>query len=1176
MRKSKKILSVVLALVMLLCCTGISIYAEVGSERITDEFPFVTISDTHYYPKSLTGNGGEGCEAWFEYCAMNSKLFNESEEIIRTALDTIAARAQESGAKYVLIPGDLTKDSEYEAHVGLAKILQEYEDKTDLEFFVINGNHDVNTTKAATYENGYKETARAITPAEFPQVYANFGYNQATERYAYPENGDKVKGALSYVADLSDDVRLIVIDSCNYSFDEPAKDETGGSVTPELMRWVQKWADKSKEDGKTPFVMLHHGLAAHMKIEPSITFAFPLDDYMDVSEAFASWGIHYAFTGHLHTNDAACVINDDGEALYDFETASVTGYPNTYRENVLVKKANGETAVTSNAIDFDADAQITYNGKTYENGTFKYKAFDLCFGGATSANGKGSTTDFLVAVIKSYASSYVNQMAENGILPTLKSLGIDLEKILSDFLSPYIGSGIKIGSYNIFSVDNLMWFIEDLLDQISDEYLKDPEKLYTLIEDLVSSLMDLEVSSQPCTKFLASHGVGDASKPGTLGDAILCAMIYWYDGNEDISDDAFMQDTLDKLENGDTINKIFNKLLDLVIGDLVEDALLSKLEIRVDKLLADDEIQKRMGEGINYLLSYVLRGDFTYMNLVNIVFALGVLPYTSIYDTLDQLLIKKYLTDSQLESVGLFMAYVLRDFATDENPIIFGDSDVTYTSATVEVPVDSELTYRLPTMVSVTMGEDSKTQANINWYSKSTLEATDIEIYKADSEPTFKGVATENADFTITASSVLTETQYPGIDLGVAGFFWYHFDMMRHSISLSGLEPGATYYYRVGNEEYGWWSQTGKITTADGSDEVTFFHMTDPQAQNTRQYNRAWKNVLKTAFATYPEADFIINTGDLVDHGDNSKLWQYMFDCGADSLMNTFMMPVSGNHEGFGTNATALHFTLPNMPKQDTSNGVYYSFDYNNVHIAVLNTEALDENEALSGEQVEWLKKDISSSDAQWKFVALHKAIYSNGSHYADDDVCALRTQLSALMPQLGIDMVFQGHDHVYMRTASIVNNEKADTAVKYLELDGNIYKTQIQPAGTTYEIAGCSGVKSYITNDASSTDKYFPRAEKVFAVDLPMFTAIRIDGDLMYFDAYTVSENSATSVDRFAIQKSDRTLDNERTDYQEAEEELNESEALTFLETLLGYLIKIFKIVLNIYKIYIVGIELG
>lgn len=1170
MKKLKKVISVILCIAMLISVVQVSAFA--ATERTVSSMPFVSVSDIHYFPESLMGNRSD---EWFDFCRLDSKMYNESEQMIRTGFTTICERAKENGTKYILVPGDLTRYSEYEAHSQLAKIMQEYQDEYGVQFLVINGNHDINCDKAVTFENDTEEQGRAITPEEFVEVYKNMGYGDAVERFGYPENGDKKAGELSYIYELDDHYNLIVVDSCIYEFDKPGKDTTGGKIGDELMNWIEKWANKTHDEGKEVILMMHHGAAAHMEVEPSITFAFPVDEYYKVADKFASMGINFVYTGHLHTNDVSSVTNDDGQTVYDFESDSITGYPAMFRENVISTKASGISSVYTNLVDFDAVQKMTFDGVTYDNGTYKKRAFDLCFGGGLNEEEKANTADFLLGIVKSYAGRYIKQINEaGGILEFLKSMDIDLEEIIANFLKPYIGDGFKLGGYNIFSVDNIMWFVEDLCGQVSDLYLKDPQKLYDVVGGILDELMSMEVSDKPCTKYIDSLGFGSADRKGTLGEVVLTAMANWYNGNETIDDDPFMQDVVKNLESGVLCEKLFNKLIDLIMNDLLDDAILSKLEIRVDKLLNDKGLQKKMGEGINYLLSYVLKGNFSYGNLVDTIFALGVLPYNNLYDLLDKVLISKYLTFSQFEGTGTFIAYVLKDFSTDSNPTVKGDYDVTYTNEVTTAPA-TQKNFRLPTMLSVTMGEDSTTQATINWFSKYSLEDTDIEIYKADSEPQFKGESTTTSEFTIDKTEKTVVRSYPGIDVGVAGFLKYEFDLVQHTVKLSNLEPGATYYYRVGNAKYGWWSNTGKVTTADGSDNVTFFHMTDPQSQNDKQYTRAWKTVLKTAFEEYPDAKFVLTTGDLVDHGDNNKLWQSMFDMGADSLMNTYLMPVTGNHEGMGTNATANYFVLPNMPEQDTSTGVYYSFDYNNIHVAVLNTEKLNDDDSLSDDQIEWLTKDMQSSDAQWKFVALHKALYSHGSHYKDDDVVAMRAQLGDLLPKLGVDMVFEGHDHVYMRTASLINNVKEDGKTTYLSKDGGVYKTLVQPNGTVYEIGGCSGVKTYITNDLSVTDKYFPRAEKALAVDAPMFSAIRIEDGVLYFDAYVVKDDGAVSVDRFAIQK-DTAQGEVVPDYKEPEEQDNTQNANSFLTVMFDYIIKVFRVVWRVFSIYIVGIDVG
>ena len=350
----------------------------------------------------------------------------------------------------------------------------------------------------------------------------------------------------------------------------------------------------------------------------------------------------------------------------------------------------------------------------------------------------------------------------------------------------------------------------------------------------------------------------------------------------------------------------------------------------------------------------------------------------------------------------------------------------------------------------------------------------------------------------------------------------YEIPMTRHMLTVSGLEEGKKYAFRVGDADRDWWSDIGTFTVEDGSDATTFIHVTDPQSMSAHQYE-TFATVIDKAYEMYPDAGFSINTGDLVDHGDNFNQWQWLLDGSSDTLMHSAMMPVSGNHEGHGTNATVLNYLVPNAPEQNVEAGVYYSFDYNNVHVAVLNTNNLNDDDALSEDQIEWLKNDMNASDADWKFVAFHRAVYSNGSHYDDSDVVAMREQFSVLMPELDIDIVFQGHDHVYLRTDSMIENKvEKNLETSTTTYNGKDYTVKEDPQGSIYVISGCSGVKVYKQKDPSLTDKLFPRAEAIADVENSVFTGIRIVGDTLYFDAYEVDVETGetTNIDSFAIHK--------------------------------------------------------
>ncbi len=1167
MKLSKKILSVVLATVMVILSVTVGVLAEGPDGKAVNEISFGIFSDLHYYPESLTVDAdGNKTDVWIEKSRYDSKQYEESEDIILTALETFKVRAEEKGMDYIIVPGDLTKDGEYLAHTGLAELLKNFEKESGIQIIVTPGNHDINSTKATQYINNVEEAARAIKADEFCEVYYELGFDLASDFYGVSfNNGNAVVeeklNALTFTVDLDEKTQLIVVDSNIYSFDEP-KSVTEGEISKECLEWIGNKADKATAEGKANIVMLHHPIAKHVECQPATISAFILNNYMEASEFFADHNIHFAYTGHLHQTDIAMLTSDDGNVIYDAEAGGLTSFPNRYRESTLTLYENGECKMDYDEIDFDAEAQYVHNGKAYKQGEFKKESFATYFGGGLNEDGRYAPS--AVGFVKNMVYRYLLPMtkdikAEGGILEFLKLKGIDLQQILADFLAPYIKDGIYVNGYSVLSAENIMWFVEDLCNQIETLYLDDPDALWEALEPAVEKIVNYQISDVPCDALYDEVGIGDPNRPGTIEDLAFSAVYYFYTGNEDSENNAFMQDARKKLLDTDVTRGLFDTIVDAVYNDILYGIILDKLEIRADKFYNDSKPSQKAAECLNNLLSKFLRNDFTYGNLVDTVFGFGILPYKDLFDVLDQLAIQAYWTKSQDEIIGEELLFYINDLSTDTNPQYKGDYGVSYTTHNQADKMEvTQKNFRLPTMINATLGENA-TSANINWFSKSTLTDTDIEIYEGKNG-TFTG--------TITTEGKMVDRYYPGVDLGFIGFFKDEFEMYQHTARLSNLKPATTYTYRVGNAERGWWSDWRTITTPDGSDNVTFFHMADPQAMTADQYEKGWANTIEQAFKLYPEAAFIMNTGDISDHGNNNDMWQHIFDI-PEELGNTYLMPTTGNHEGMDDYTIASNFVLPNVPEQDEASGTYYSFDYNNLHIAVLNTNDIAEDDSLSDEQIEWLKNDMKSSDAEWKIVSLHKALYSNGSHYKDSEVVAMREELSILMPELDIDLVLQGHDHVYLRTKSIRNNEVVDEKVTYLSYNGEKYKTLVEPVGTTYEISGCCGVKYYQTKGEDVTDNYFPRADKIYDAYNSMFSAIQIVDGVMYFNAYIVDGDKTTCVDSFAIQK-DVTQGEELPESEWPEEEAEDKDSIfDWLKEALEILKKVFSVIINIYKMY-------
>lgn len=1095
-----KVISIVLALALVVSCIPMMASADTAKIR------FGVISDIHYLAPSLKGGDSE---EWLEFVKNKHKEYTVIDSLLDNALDGVLRNAAESGENYVLIPGDLTKDGELESHKALAERLERFEEETDIPVFVIPGNHDINNSNAVTFENGYKESAEKTSPEQFREIYANLGFDMA-DSFFVPEEGKK-GGMLSYAVTLGG-YRLIAIDSCIYSNDNGAENnehETAGRLADGLLEWIAEECEKAQEQGLTPVAMQHHNLIPHTEIEEATLEKFVVQDWLRVTETYADAGLHYVFTGHLHANDTASHVNDNGETVYDILTPTLTGYPNYYK--IIDFTSDGKNiTMDMQSLDIDKYQPVVDDNGTVYASPFKYT---YSFGRTFGENG---LEDYVMDTVGPFVTELFEEIqAEGGLLKYLETKNLDLEKIIVDALGT---NGLAIGSVEILTVSsNVMGFIKDLAGQIDEVYVNHPEETVAKLEALIHKILSYEISELPSEEI--NEYIGETHEGGaTLSDLATVVLYSYYSGDEDISEFEFMFDILERLDSGEAAQEIFNLLREVLVTDLVQNEILANLDFNPGELFPEGNIFRVLGLVLQGSVEALLGGDNSFINLINSVLSLAVVPeeYSSIDAIIDHLM-GEYITQSQYEAWGYTMKWMLSSFLFDETPDEGLDCTATITySGPVEVEATQD-NYRLPSHIAMSLGEDSSTEVSITWLTKYSVTGTDIELVPYSKNPEFTGKATTGNGINATYESI--DKSYPGADLGVIALLNFSKDYVKHTIKLTDLEPGTKYSYRIGDAERGWWSEAGTITTAEGGDEAfTFFYITDPQAQRKDQYAR-FGEVINTAYELYPESRFIVSAGDQVDEGTNMKHWNYLLNS-TNTLLDLPLMPTSGNHEDEGY-AVSENFILPNVPEQNEEDGVYYSYDYNDVHFTVLDTND-DDDDKLSDEQLDWMINDIKSSDAKWKIVVLHKAIYSNGSHYNDGEVEGMRSQLSALLPYLGVDMVLQGHDHVYLRTDVLNANAVVPTKTGTKTYNGLEYLTKYSPNGTVYSICGTAGVKVYHTKDAAATDEKFPRAEVLADVENSMFSAITVDGDTLYYNAYQVDGGEAERVDSFAIEKAD------------------------------------------------------
>jgi hypothetical protein len=202
-------------------------------------------------------------------------------------------------------------------------------------------------------------------------------------------------------------------------------------------------------------------------------------------------------------------------------------------------------------------------------------------------------------------------------------------------------------------------------------------------------------------------------------------------------------------------------------------------------------------------------------------------------------------------------------------------------------------------------------------------------------------------------------------------------------------------------------------------------------------------------FENYLQSNVVNNwlwLGDNVyNDGTDAEYSAKVFDnyYGYDSIFRFLpFYPIPGNHDYNSVNNLedpSIHkgpyFDMVEVFKNGEMGGVpsntevYYSYDYGNTHFLALNSEIWrylffwD----LGNPYRTWLENDLRNTDKKFKVAYWHQPPYSKGSHDSDDgwelNMKAMREKVVPLLEKYGVDLVLNGHSHVYERSYLINNH---------------------------------------------------------------------------------------------------------------------------------------------------------
>lgn len=216
------------------------------------------------------------------------------------ALEKTVAAMNDAGLDFVLVPGDLLLDGEWENLEVAKKLL----DGLIPPYYIISGNHDYRPADAGRLRKGFSY----LTTPEFIDVFKTHGYRPGGSRY--------------WSHQLPSGLRLIGLDGC---LPEVTRG-WGGFLDHDQFQWLKEQLDRSDEP---IIIMVHHCLQHWGNDASTIAGRWnSLENSPQIRRLLSDYRgkIVMVISGHRHIGLRNSVI--DGVAY--FVAPSINSYPMRY------------------------------------------------------------------------------------------------------------------------------------------------------------------------------------------------------------------------------------------------------------------------------------------------------------------------------------------------------------------------------------------------------------------------------------------------------------------------------------------------------------------------------------------------------------------------------------------------------------------------------------------------------------------------------------------------------------------------------------------------------------------------------------------------------------------------------------------------------------------------------
>lgn len=392
------------------------VWPEIPKEEPYTPPKIIQATDLHYQSASSEDDGA-AFNTFVERC--DGKVVKYLPQLLDAFIDQVI---KEKPAALVL-SGDITMNGEKINHEELSERLHKVQD-AGIPVLVIPGNHDINNPNAAVYFGDEKESTDSVTPEEFYDLYHIYGYDQAISRDS---------ASLSYVYQLDERNRLLMLDSCQY---EP-KNLVEGRIKEETLAWMEEQLQKAKEDGMQILPIAHHNLLAQSRM---YTTQCAMENNGEVIDLLQKYKIPLFLSGHLHVqrirkHKAEPGVADDAYGIQEIITDSISIPPCQY--GILQWKEDGSMEYSTESVDVSSWAKRTGQENT-----------DLL--------------DF-----EGWSENYIQKLIADQIGGVVKNVGREVKRSMAvTYADVYIDyyAGRKIDAKGVKTSEGYTWWERNLPD----------------------------------------------------------------------------------------------------------------------------------------------------------------------------------------------------------------------------------------------------------------------------------------------------------------------------------------------------------------------------------------------------------------------------------------------------------------------------------------------------------------------------------------------------------------------------------------------------------------------------------------------------------------------------------------------------------------------------------------